>query len=985
MRALDKNLTIVSVAERAALYGLPDFDVFQRAEYFAFTPEELSLAQSRTGLSGQLSCMLQIGYFRAKQAFFQFQASEVPEEDIEFLLRHYFPGQSLGRWRVWKTEYYQQHKEILRLFGYRPWLPQFRPLLSERAAQQARRDVTPGFILAELIALLKQEKIVRPGYNTLQEVISEALTAERKRLGDLVDQALDREAKAALEQLLAREQALSELASVKQDAKNFGYRMMTLERQKRMLLAPLYRVAKELLPKLGISQQNIGYYASLTNFYTVYDLRRLKPEQTRLYLLCYAWQRYRECSDNLADALDYQMKQVEDKTKANAEQQFTKTQRSGQREFPRVGKVLLLYVDETLQDATPFGWVRRQAFTIIPKETLITLGKRFSEKPITEIHLRWQEVDKLAAQFIKNLRPIVMDLDFSSVATPSPWLEALDWMKKVFSRKQRLAQRPPGEIPTDTVPKRLRSYLLELDQNGNCSGVRGDRYEFWVYRQVRKRLAGGELYLDDSIRRHRFSDELVPIEQKDQLLKTLNLPWLQQPVDTALDALFAELHQLWQSFDCDLRQNKLPHLEYDRKRKTLSWHKPKLDKEEALQASFYGKLPAQDLASVFRLVNERCRFLSQLTPLQPRYAKKIADEDSLMAVIMAQAMNHGNLGMSETSDIPYHVLEATHQQYLRLATLKNANDRISNFIAGLPIFPHYSLDLEVLYGSVDGQKFESADPTIKARHSRKYFGRGKGVVAYTLLANHVALQTELIGAHEHESHYVFDICYHNTSEITPAVITGDMHSINKVNFAIMHWFKMMHAPRFTNLEAQLKQLYCGNDPAEYEDFLIQPVGKIDRELIASEKENIDRIIVTLGLKEMTQSILVRKLCTASSQTPTRKAIFEFDKLIRSIYTLRYLRDPKLQHNVHRSQNRIESYHQLRAFIAQVNGKKQLLGKTDLEVAISNECGRLIANVVIAYNSILLSLLLTRYQADGKQKLLDSLKRISPVAWQHIHL
>ena len=38
--------------------------------------------------------------------------------------------------------------------------------------------------------------------------------------------------------------------------------------------------------------------------------------------------------------------------------------------------------------------------------------------------------------------------------------------------------------------------------------------------------------------------------------------------------------------------------------------------------------------------NERCGFLSALTPLQPRYAKKIADEDSLMAVIVAQAMNH---------------------------------------------------------------------------------------------------------------------------------------------------------------------------------------------------------------------------------------------------------------------------------------------------------------------------------------------------------
>src|SRR5574337_160536 len=34
-----------------------------------------------------------------------------------------------------------------------------------------------------------------------------------------------------------------------------------------------------------------------------------------------------------------------------------------------------------------------------------------------------------------------------------------------------------------------------------------------------------------------------------------------------------------------------------------------------------------------------------------------------------------------------------------------------------------------LYGAVDGQKFGVERPTVKARYSRKYFGRGKGVVA----------------------------------------------------------------------------------------------------------------------------------------------------------------------------------------------------------------------------------------------------------------
>ena len=96
-------------------------------------------------------------------------------------------------------------------------------------------------------------------------------------------------------------------------------------------------------------------------------------------------------------------------------------------------------------------------------------------------------------------------------------------------------------------------------------------------------------------------------------------------------------------------------------------------------------------------------------------------------------------------------------------------------------------------------------------------------------------------------------------------------------------------------------------------------------------------IATLGLKEMSQSTLIRKLCALPKHNPTRKATFEFDKLVRSSYSLDYIRDPQLQRDIHRSQNRIESYHQLRSAIAQIGGKKQLIGSTDLDVAIAYNC------------------------------------------------
>jgi TnpA family transposase len=370
--------------------------------------------------------------------------------------------------------------------------------------------------------------------------------------------------------------------------------------------------------------------------------------------------------------------------------------------------------------------------------------------------------------------------------------------------------------------------------------------------------------------------------------------------------------------------------------------------------------------------------------LQQRYVKQGIDEDALLAVIITQAMNHSRGKMAEISDIDYHVLDRVYKQYLRSASLCEANDLISNAIAELPIFPYYSLDLMTLYSCVDGQKYETERPTAKARHSRKYWGKGRGVVAYTLLANHIPLQGKIIGAHEHESYFVFDIYQSNTTDIIPDAISGDMHSINKANFTILEWFKSKFTPRFTDIDRQLKHLYCGDDIANYENYLINPAGQLDYQLMVEEWPNIKPIIVTLASREITQSKIIKKLCTYK-QNRTRKAIFEFDKLYRSIYTLKYLLDPKMQKDVHRSQNRIESYHQLRSAIAQVNGKKQLAGKTDIEVEISNNCGRLIANAIIYYNSALLSRLLEKYLREGNHRAIRKLKLISPVAWQHIHL
>ena len=86
-------------------------------------------------------------------------------------------------------------------------------------------------------------------------------------------------------------------------------------------------------------------------------------------------------------------------------------------------------------------------------------------------------------------------------------------------------------------------------------------------------------------------------------------------------------------------------------------------------------------------------------------------------------------------------------------------------------------------------------------------------------------------------------------------------------------------------------------------------------------------------------------------------------------------------DVNRSQNRIESYHTLRSAIAKVGGRKALLGRTDLDMEISNQCGLIIAKAIIYYNDYMLSGFLDR---NLQKRILKKLKKVSPIAWHHLH-
>ncbi len=143
-------------------------------------------------------------------------------------------------------------------------------------------------------------------------------------------------------------------------------------------------------------------------------------------------------------------------------------------------------------------------------------------------------------------------------------------------------------------------------------------------------------------------------------------------------------------------------------------------------------------------------------------------------------------------------------------------------------------------------------------------------------------------------------------------------------------------------------------------------------------------MVSLALKTTTQSTIVRKLNAFARKNKTRRALWEYDNIIRSLYLLDFIDSPSLRRNVQQAINRGESYHQLRRAVSYANFGK-LRFKTEHEQQIWGESARLLTNCIIYYNTMLLSNLLGYQEAAGDVQGAALLKHVSPVAWQHINL
>jgi len=978
-----KRLHILDNEEIEALYGRPCFTGDDRTHVFTLTQPEKDLLASFTHLPIQLYFLLQLGYFKAKQMFFTFTFDDVVE-DVTYLLERYFPATPLPELRMLnKRTILKQRQRILELFSYRLCTPTDRHDLFLRAQQAARISSKPIYILRELLHYLTEHRLVKPGYTLLQEeLVGKALTAEAQRLATMLHTLLSSEECVALDSLLTETDEIYTITLLKRQPKDFSLGEMRREIARGEHLVQLYTLARRIVPKLGISREGITYYSSLVSYYSVFRLKQLDTWIVYLYLLCFAVHRYQRFNDNLLTCFIHLVKQYADEAKATAKGTVYEHRGTSNQDLPKAGEVLKLFTAE-YEPNTPFCSIQEKAFAILDRQRLTSLADSLvNEASIDEIAFEWEHIDSMARRFKQHLRPLFRTVDFSATRVNAPIQEAIQFLKTAFQQDRPLRQIDSGDFPTDFFPARDKRYLYQRNE-ADGKHIIPDRYEFLVYRLLRHRLEAGDLFCRDSVHFRSFEDDLLDDQQwanKDVLLAQTGLVILAQPIQDHLAELKCQLEDRIGTVNQRISAGENSHFHITTTGKRKSWTLQYPTSNELINHPIFETLRQVNISSVLHFVNHHCQFMTCFEHVLGRYSKQAADERILSACLVAWATNMGLGRMGDISDITFATLASTSENFLRLETLKAANDCISNAIAAVPIFRHYHI-ADVVHSSSDGQKFETALPTFNARYSPKYFGLNKGVVAYTLVANHVPVNADMIGAHDHESQFVFDLLFNNTTDIHPEVHSTDTHGTNQVNFALLHIFGYQFAPRYKGIQEKLRtSLYGFEHPNQYGDVLLKPVRKLNTDLIVEEWDNLQRIFVSLALKTTTQSIIVHKLNSYARKNKTRQAFWEYDNIISSLYLLDFVDSPLLRKNVQSALNRGESYHQLRRAVSYANfGKLRFRSEEDQH--LWHECSRLITNCIIFYNMTLLSQLWARKEATQD---MTHIAHISPVAWQHIN-
>jgi TnpA family transposase len=981
----DRRLSLAIESDINEIYGYPIFSANERQYYFALSEDVLAIMETLKTYENKMYFILSLGYFKYKTIFFKIDFAK-SSQDIAYINKHVlivdincFIGKIPSKNTITKIK-----QLIYKLLNIESDVKQ-KQLISEKLNSLAKYNINPVDMFHGLLSYMQDNNISIPAYTTLQTLTGEIIAKEEKRLYAVINRHFPKYALKIAINLLAIKDGFYPISSLKTDPKNFRKGELKKELDKHIKYSKLFIACEKIIPKLGISKNNLTYYSSLAAYYSAFRLEKFPRNKSILYIICFVHFQFHKINNNLIEGFMHYIMQYEREEEEYAKKEICDMKMEIDEHQPLIIKILTLFNNQSLNN-WKFKEVKKKAFEFVSENVFKKIIRLIKRSPIDKKELIWEYHEINHQNTATNLRPLFMAIDFDYTDIANNLKQAAVFMKAAFAAKKSLGNFQLADFPQDFIKKELLEYLLiEKFVKGNKKKtyrtINPYKYEYLVYQQIGAGIHSGAVHSNVSVGYKHLDVDLGldnNFEKQKKLIQKAYMPALTDDIITRLNEHKELLEALLISVNQRISSGENKHVKIKKQGETVTWTLPYKKIKPDFNNPFYDKLPQIKITDLLAFVDALCNFTSAFSHIKTHGSSNIVDYEYILACILADATGMGIYKMSESSNLNYNKLSTIHNSRIRLETLVEANNILIAALEKLPIFEYYNIN-DALHGAPDGLKADVKLQTFKSRYLRKYF-KEKGVSSYTMVVNNIAISSRIINSHE--SHFLFDILHNNTSSVRPTIISTDTEGSNNLNDALLELIKVLFAPHYKSIARKAKTIGTFSELKQYKDCIIKPHHRFKENLIIEEWPNIQKIYVALLAGDQTQSTIVKKLSSHQRKDRTKDALWEYNSILRSIYLLWYIDDATLRRSVRTALNRTEGYHQLERALVNVGGGK-LRGKSDIELSIWNECTRLVANAIIYYNSYLLSQFLVNKGHNLSKEEKNLLKRISPIAWQHI--
>jgi hypothetical protein len=244
---------------------------------------------------------------------------------------------------------------------------------------------------------------------------------------------------------------------------------------------------------------------------------------------------FEKISDNLITAFIHQVATTTQETERVSWEQLTEYHLGHRQQLRQTGKLVRLFVDESIDDGLPFRDIKVVAFEIADETQIKQMVDYLVGKKLNHLHYEWNHIQQISRKIAVNIRPLFMAIGFSGTLDEDPLIEAISLLKSVFkSGKPVFSLKLQTKLAT-IIPNNLKPWITTLP---HC--------EFFIYQQIKNGLEAGDIFFSGSTRFKSFDEDLVSKQEmtdKQPLLEALGFPVLNLTISERLADLKTKLEQ----------------------------------------------------------------------------------------------------------------------------------------------------------------------------------------------------------------------------------------------------------------------------------------------------------------------------------------------------------------------------------------------------------------------------------------------------------